>query len=155
MSRLHIILIFLTFIACEPIPKEPKADINTFRGTPPKETLTSKTRVVSYETRLDRRETACLDWKIPPKSELANIFDAMKAQEPANIQYNFYQFPCRIIGEVRYHGIRYNYSLNAGGFANLQRQDTSFYLGCESSDFEKYFITIKSSSSEVEAMLDR
>jgi len=155
MSRLHIIFIILTFIGCEPIQKTPKGDINAFRGTPPKENLTSKTRVLSYETRLDRRETGCLEWKIPPKADLKIIFDAMKAQDPANIQYNFYTFPCRIIGKVRYHGIKYNYELNAGGHVLMQCRDTSIYLGCESTDFEKYFLTIKSSSSDVEVMMDR
>lgn len=50
---------------------------------------------------------------------------------------------CKIVGEVIYNGRKYNYSINAGGWANLwsyhYKQD--FLLACTNTKFSKYFVS--------------
>ena len=100
-----------------------------------------KTKIQSYHLYLGKEE--CKQWNYPTRKILKEIFDKMTPLEGPTHHCCYNNFSCTIDGKIIYKGKKYNYSVNAGGWAELSSITGHewFYLACTYNKHFKYFIS--------------
>jgi hypothetical protein len=101
-------------------------------------------RVLSYkiDTIINNE---CYKWNYPNKDTMQVIISKMTSLSGEEHHGCYNNYSCDIKGEIIYAGIKYSYSLNAGGWVRLVSLDYSrqFLLACTDKKYFKYFISTK------------
>jgi len=101
-------------------------------------------RVLSYK--IDTiANNECDKWNYPNKDTLEMIISKMTSLSGEEHHGCYDNYSCDIEGEIIYKGMKYSYSLNAGGWIQLVSLDYSkqFLLACTDKKYFKYFISTK------------
>ena len=101
-------------------------------------------KVLSY--RIDTIiNNECDKWNYPTKDTLETIISKMTPLSGEEHHGCYNNYSCDIEGEIIYKGVKYNLTLNAGGWARLVSIDYSkqFLLACTVKKYFKYFISTK------------
>jgi len=101
-----------------------------------------KVKILSYKVdTLSNHD--CSEWHYPLKNELIKVVSKMTKISGEEHHGGYNNYSCYIRGKLIYKGIKYNYSLNAGGWMMLSSIYGSdwFYLACTYKEHFKYFIT--------------
>ena len=96
----------------------------------------------------------CKKWKAPHKEDLLEVFEAMDtlSNKYERNDYFGYFHNCEVNGKVLINSIEYDYNLNAAGWVTLKNEDMDkeSFLGCNSEDCKKYFLSIRLTKAEIE-----
>lgn len=110
----------------------------------------NKVYVLSYNINNPTDKQECKEWTPIPQKYISKLFSLMVPLPGAEHHCCYNNFSCGIYGKIIFNGKKYNYSLNAGGWAELYSKDFSqqFMLACKTEKYFKYFITVYDNPSD-------
>tara|TARA_B110000259_G_C13924852_1_gene366351 strand:- start:80 stop:547 length:468 start_codon:yes stop_codon:yes gene_type:complete len=146
---LFAVLNFIMFLSCSNI----KDEVVTYQQISPNcDSLNDFSKKIDYRLKMNCEE--CKKWDIPRKDNVLSIIKELKTLKYSNFELNDYFnfYDCEVRGEINLNNEQYYYYLNAGGWAILENKKTKedIYLGCNSEDCRKYFLSIRLTKAEIE-----
>ena len=117
------------------VPTSDTLDLRTARSIE----LVTVSKMIDSNTVKAPYYNSCTSWTLS-KAQIEFVFRKLQPMSSEMQYLAFETLPCKIYGEVKINGTKYEYWLNAGATLTLKSDKMTFYYGCRNKQCSKLFL---------------